>query len=118
MSNVILIEDNTTRQQEEYIGEPLSSFSDVLYNAIDNKYNKLFDTFKEEIIDLPYDVVIVHESAFLGYKTSIVEQLKDYCKLNKKTLVFFSGGVGRMLFLSIPRLMSSIKSSIVSTPKP
>ncbi len=92
MQNVIIIEDNTERQQTEYSGNPLNEYSDILHNAINTDYETVFNMLKKKNFNLDYDVIIAHESAFQGYKEEIIGKLKKYCKKNKKELIFFSGG--------------------------
>ncbi len=92
MHKVILIDDNTARQREEYLGENLEGYDDILYNAIEAKYVEVYEKLKQEKMnELDFDIIIVHESAF-DKNEEIFDLLQDYCKDTNKKLIYFSGG--------------------------
>ncbi len=93
MQKIIIIDDNTVRQEDEYIGEPLEDYSDVLYNAIEEKYVDVHKELKQNKVNsLSFEIIIVHESAF-DKNEEVFDLLQDYCKEFNKKLIYFSGGI-------------------------
>lgn len=96
MKKILLIEDSKERQQL-FMNDTdidLSKYSDILYNAIDEKYDEIFYKLKNGSFDMEnYSIIISHKSAFGKHNSVIIEKLKDYCKIYKKPLIFFSGGI-------------------------
>ena len=102
---MILIEDKTDRQNSFYKGKNLLNYNDILYNAIDEEYNKVFKELKSKQFNFSYNVMAVHESAFGRDKNKIIEYIKDECeKLNKK-LIFFSGGIINTTYQKDPEIL-------------
>ncbi|MBL0721720.1 MAG: hypothetical protein JJV88_03985, partial [Sulfurovum sp.] len=96
MKKILLIEDRKERQQLFMNATDIDfdRYSDVLDNAIDEKYDEIFYKLKDGSFDFEnYSVIISHKSAFDKDNSMIVEKLKSYCKTHKKPLVFFSGGI-------------------------
>jgi len=98
----ILIEDRKERQNlfmKEYKFD-LNEYEDVLYNAIDKKYEKIYEELKKENYHFlnDYDVIISHKSAFEGDNSSIIFRLENFAKNNNKKLIFFSGGIDTVYY--------------------
>ncbi len=92
MQRIILIDNNTLRQKNEYLGKNLEEFTDVLYNAIDEKYTEIYEQLKQGNVSiLDFEVIIVHSGAF-DDNEEIFDLLQDYCKETNKKLIYFSGG--------------------------
>ena len=98
----ILIEDRKERQNL-FIKEfkfDLNGYEDVLYNATDKKYEKIYEELKKENYHFlnDYDVIISHKSAFEGDNSSIIFRLENFAKNNNKKLIFFSGGIDTVYY--------------------
>ena len=95
MKKILLIEDRLTRQNDllRTSNISLKEYSDILDNATANKYEGLYEEFKNSKFKLNnYLLVMVHKGAFNGENSEISHQLTEYCKENKISLVRFSGG--------------------------
>ncbi len=95
MKKIILIEDRTPRQISFLNSNniELSSYKNVIDNMIDEDANKILEDIKNNNFSLlsSYDVVICHQS--VENNTIVLSNLKNYCKKQQKTLIFFSGGI-------------------------
>ena len=92
MQKIILIDDNTERQRDEYLGKNLEKYDDILYNAIEKQYIEVYGKLKQEQVnELDFEIIIVHESAF-DQNEEIFDLLQDYCKEFNRKLIYFSGG--------------------------
>ena len=93
----LLIEDRKERQKlfMEKFNINLEEYKDVLFNSIDEKYQKIYEDLRNENYeDLKnFDVIISHKSAFEGENSKIIHRLEKFSKENNKKLVFFSGGI-------------------------
>lgn len=88
--DILLIEDRVNRK-ELYIKFDLTEYKVVDFVTGDKLTNILEDINKKNFSKLErYKCLIFHASAL-----SIVQksEVKDFCKRNKKSLVFFSGGI-------------------------
>jgi hypothetical protein len=100
MKKVLLIEDRSERQTLLLKTIKLSEYSDILDNMIKEKYEKIFESLKNDSFDFyNYSVIITHQSAFKDDNISILKKLEKHCKENKKTLVLFSGGIDSKSYL-------------------
>ena len=96
MKKILLIEDRKERQQlfMNATNIDLGRYDDILENAVDEKYDEIFDKLKNDSFDFEnYSIIISHKSAFDKDNSVIIEKLKSYCNTHKKPLVFFSGGI-------------------------
>lgn len=96
MSKILLIEDRSARQKffKEDTKINLDKYSDILDNAIDSKYDTVYNDLKTELFDFDnYEVLISHKSAYNEDNSAILHRLENYCKSNSKKLVLFSGGI-------------------------
>jgi len=96
MKKILLIEDRKERQQlfMNATNIDLGRYDDILENAVDKKYDEIFDKLKNDSFDFEnYSIIISHKSAFDKDNSVIIEKLKSYCNTHKKPLVFFSGGI-------------------------
>ncbi len=95
MHRTLIIEDRSARKEkfldsdtkanlDAYKSELTFVEGDDYTNIKMNLTNDVFENF-----DL-YSVIISHRSAF---EHGLLDKLKEYCKKNKKPLVFFSGGI-------------------------
>ncbi len=102
MSRILLIEDRTPRQKR-FFNETkidIESYSDILENAIDEGYQKIFDELQNDTFDFDeYSIIISHQSAFGDENTSLISKLEKYCHDTNKTLVLFSGGIDPNYYL-------------------
>lgn len=96
MKKILLIEDRYERQKL-FIGQTsinLLKYEDILYNAVEEKYEETFSDIKENTFDFTkYDIVISHKSAFGNDNESILQKIKNNSKSSKTSLVLFSGGI-------------------------
>ena len=102
---ILLIEDRTERQNKFKLETDMefNKYKDILDNKIGKEYEKLFAEFKDNNYNLEkYTTIITHRSAFLKQNSEILDRLKEYCKKEKKTLVFFSGGISNSIHLQNP----------------
>jgi len=90
MKKAILIEDRPTRQKlfENKTGIEIDSYGDVVDNFA--KDEKVFDLEKYNLKQ--YDYIMIHKSAF-DNNVEMINGLREYCKTERKILVFFSGGI-------------------------
>ena len=102
---ILLIEDRTERQNKFTleVGIEFNDYTDILDNKIGQEYDELFSEFKDNQYNLEkYTTIITHRSAFSEQNSEILDKLKEYCKKEKKTLVFFSGGISTSVHLQNP----------------
>jgi DNA-binding NarL/FixJ family response regulator len=99
MKKVALIEDNIDRQ-EDFLRQneiDLNQYADILDNFTDESANNVLENIVNDNLNLlfEYEVIICHKS--VEYRntntTTILNNLKNYCKKNSKALVLFSGGI-------------------------
>jgi hypothetical protein len=94
MKKILLIE-NRPKRQRLFMNEvkiDLTKYSDILDNKINEEYHKFIEDIKKDIFDLTqYNIIIAHNSIFLNENSVILGKLKNYCKINNKSLVLFSG---------------------------
>lgn len=94
MKKILLIEDRTKRQND-FLSElniDLTHYESILDNKIDSQYSQFLQEIKDNTFNLNiYEIIIAHESIFIGENRVVLNKLKAYCKVNKKTLVLFSG---------------------------
>lgn len=97
MKKIMLIDDKTPRQLNftDESGIKLDDYTDILDNYTADNYNNLLEEFKNDDFSKldSYDVIITHRSAFGDLNGKVLSTFKDFCKKNKKSLVFFSGGI-------------------------
>jgi hypothetical protein len=94
MKKILLIEDRSQRQKDflEKINIDLNDYADILDNKIDDDYLQFIQDIHDNNFDLDnYEVIIAHNSIFIGENSEILSKLKTYCKEKKKPLVLFSG---------------------------
>ena len=95
MKKILLIEDRLTRQNDYLRANNISldEYTDILENAIADKYEDLYEAFKNCKFNLnDYLLIMVHKGAFNGENSEISHQLTEYCKEHNIPLVRFSGG--------------------------
>ncbi len=113
MHKILLIEDRSERQNNfmSDTGIELDRYSDVLDNAIGEKYDEIFYDLKNDLSYFEnYSVIISHKSAFGEHNSSMIEKLKNYCQASKKPLVFFSGGIDESYYHKSTYELISINS--------
>ena len=91
---IALIEDRYKRQAHflEQNLIKLDDYKDVLENFIEEKASNILENISNDSFDLDkFDIIICHKS--VENNTVILGNLKDYCKKQQKTLIFFSGGI-------------------------
>ena len=96
MKKILLIEDRVTRQEFflEKIAINLEEYSDILDNAIDDRYEEVKEQIVHDSFNFGnYDFIISHKSAFENDNALILSKLQHYAKESHKTLIFFSGGI-------------------------
>ena len=96
MKKILLIEDRVTRQEFflEKIAINLEEYSDILDNAIDDRYEEVKEQIVHDSFNFgDYDFIISHKSAFESDNALILSKLQNYAKESHKTLIFFSGGI-------------------------
>ena len=104
MKKILIIEDRTKRQHE-FITETKINLNDAIYenildNKTDDKYLDIFANLKNDTFDFDdYSVIISHKSAFENENSVILSKLETYCKNNNKILVLFSGGIDTNYYL-------------------
>lgn len=94
MKKILLIEDRTKRQLEfmKKFDIVLENYS-TLENAVGEKYYEFLKLFDKEELDLEYEIIITHQSAFGQSNINIINKLIRYITKTKKKIVFFSGGL-------------------------
>jgi hypothetical protein len=102
MRKILLIEDRATRQ-EQFFNQTqieLNSYSDILDNMINEKYNNIIQKLKENTFDFKeYEVIICHKSAFKDDNITILKNIEKYCKDTHKVFILFSGGIDGNYYL-------------------
>jgi hypothetical protein len=96
MKKILLIEDRSIRQQffTNDLNINLKKYNDILDNYIDELYLELELQLKNNSFNFDtYNYIVCHKSAFGEQNNELLERLKDYCKVHKKVLVLFSGGI-------------------------
>ncbi|WP_027388792.1 hypothetical protein [Chryseobacterium gregarium] len=89
-SDILLIEDRINRK-EQYIKFDLDEYTNVDLTTGENLTNILNDITHKNFLQLEqYKCLIFHASALSNIQKS---NLKAFCQKNKKSLVFFSGGI-------------------------
>ena len=103
MQKILLVEDRPQRQAN-FLGKQqidLSPFSDRLINCAEDEHKYLI----KNIIDngsidwTQYSTIILHRS---GFKSNVLDLLKEVCKNNSLKLVFFSGGISSTFYTDTP----------------
>ena len=106
MRKIMLIDDRTIRQIKfmEETGIDINAFSDVMDNFTDDKYEVLLDEFRNDNFSIlnNYDVIITHRSAYGEINSKVLDKFKEICKQEKKSLVFFSGGISSITYFKQP----------------
>ncbi len=93
---ILLIEDRTERQKlfMRETNIDLDDYNDILDNVIKDKYQKFLQDMEKGTFDLDkYTVIISHKSAFGDDNSIFLQKLEDYCILQEKPFVLFSGGI-------------------------
>lgn len=101
MSKILLIEDRSKRQRlfMEDTGIDLSKYSSIVENAVDEKYNQVYnDLLKESFNFDDYEIIISHKSAYDDDTSAILHRLENYCKMQEKKLILFSGGIDSVYY--------------------
>jgi len=96
MKKILLIEDRGKRQElfTKDTNIELNQYSDILDNFTGEEYDEFLSSFIKDDFSLEnYAVIIAHKSAFHDKNTQILLKLSEYCKIEKKPLVLFSGGL-------------------------
>ena len=96
MKKILLIEDREERQRlfSNETKIDLDIYSDILDNAIYERYNEVLAELKNNTFNFDqYDVIITHKSAFGEDNQIILSRIQTYCKKNNKILILFSGGI-------------------------
>jgi hypothetical protein len=96
MKKVLLIEDRFKRQEKfkEKLGINLEDYSDVLDNAIYERYEEVYDLLKNNKLNFSsYDIILVHKSAFGDKNSTITAYIEQKCKELSIVLIYFSGGI-------------------------
>ena len=104
---ILLIEDRTERQNrftsQTGIDLDKKKYTNIIDNKISKEYDKLFAEFKNDNYNLDkYSIIITHRSAFSKKNSEILDKLKEYCKRERKTLIFFSGGISNSVHFTTP----------------
>lgn len=103
---IMLIDDRTIRQTRftEETRIDLNKFNDILDNYSAKKYDELLLEFRNNNYTRlnNYDVIITHRSAFDNINSTVLDELKKVCADEKKSLVFFSGGISSTTYLKAP----------------
>lgn len=103
---IMLIDDRTIRQTRftDETGINLNKFNDTLDNYTAKKYDELLLEFKNNNYTRlkKYDIIITHRSAFDNINSTVLDELKRVCTDEKKSLVFFSGGISSTTYLKAP----------------
>ncbi len=97
MKKILLIEDVTERQKEFMYGNffTLDDYSDILENAINDKYKEIASNLRNNRIAFEdYSMIMVHKSAFENEAGITINKIEQYCEQNKTPLVLFSGSLG------------------------
>ena len=93
---ILLIEDRAQRQFRalNLVGFSLAEYSDVLENAVPDRYDEIYQALKEDSFDFSqYSFIISHKSAFDNDNAAILQKLKAGCKKEGIPLVLFTGGI-------------------------
>lgn len=93
---ILLIEDREERQKNllEDAQIDLDAYSDILHNAVKDKYEQFVKEIKKNSFSLDaYDVIMCHKSAFDDENIAILQKIEDHCSDTEKPLVLFSGGL-------------------------
>lgn len=96
MKKILLIEDRCKRQElfTKDTNIELNQYGDILDNFTGEEYDAFLSSFIKDDFSLEnYAVIIVHKSAFHDKNTQILLKLSEYCKIERKPLVLFSGGL-------------------------
>ena len=96
MKKVLLIEDRFKRQEKfkEKLKINLEKYNDVLDNAVYEGYEEVYSFLKNHNLDFsPYDIVLVHKSAFGDENSTISAYIEQECKKMSIMLIYFSGGI-------------------------
>jgi len=97
MKKIMLIDDRTERQIlfSKDTGIDLKTYSNIFDNFTAESYEELFKEFKDDKFGRldNYEVIITHRSAYEEINSKVIDKLKEICKQQKKSLVFFSGGI-------------------------
>ncbi len=87
MKKILLIEDRVTRQEFflEKIAINLEEYSDILDNAIDDRYEEVKEQIVHDSFNFGnYDFIISHKSAFESDNALILSKLQNYAKESEK----------------------------------
>ncbi|WP_457748218.1 hypothetical protein [Sulfurimonas sp.] len=96
MKKVLLIEDRSKRQEmfQEKFQVDLSDYADILENVVYDKYDEIYEQLKNQEFDFtPYNIFMVHKSAFGDDNSIIIAYIERECKKHSIILIFFSGGI-------------------------
>ncbi|MBU1658899.1 hypothetical protein KKG72_07605 [bacterium] len=97
MKKIALIEDRYVRQLGflEQNKIELDAYEDVLSNFVEDDAQNLIEQIVHDTFDLQeYAIIICHKSVVYENKnTTILSNLRHYCKKHGKTLILFSGGI-------------------------
>lgn len=96
MKKVLLIEDRFKRQEKfkEKLGINLEKYPDILDNAVYERYEEVYNLLKNHNLDFgPYNIVLVHKSAFGDENSTISAYIEQECKKMSIVLIYFSGGI-------------------------
>jgi len=96
MKKILLIEDNTFRQNIacNKISLDISKYADIVENAIEEKYQIFLQQVeKSEFISDDYMAIMAHKSAFGNKNQQMLSYIESICKKNDMPLVLFSGGM-------------------------
>ncbi|WP_121628747.1 response regulator [Poseidonibacter antarcticus] len=100
MKKILLIEDRYKRQElfKNELSFDFEQYKNILDNIILDDFYQLANEMIHNSFNLSqYDIIICHKSVQLEENNDsnsiIVTRLKEYCKKEQKTLIFFSGGI-------------------------
>jgi len=111
---ILLIEDKLQRQFKALnsIGLSLDDYAQIIENGVDEKYDKIYQSLKDDSFDFSqYNFIISHKSAFDKDNAILIDKLKEGCSTHNIPLVLFSGGVDAKYF-DKDRLCAEMSSMI------
>jgi len=103
---IMLIDDRTERQTKFHEKTSISfdKYSKILDNFTAKSYEELLEKFRKNDFEIlnKYEVIITHRSAFGDLNGQVINTFKEFCRQEKKSLVFFSGGISSVSIKNLP----------------
>ncbi|MFC2073793.1 hypothetical protein ACFLR3_00935 [Campylobacterota bacterium] len=115
MKKILIVDDREERQYDDLSkveNFDINAYADIIDNWVGLEHKKLFEHLTiEDFSELPYTVIIVHQSVFENdFRKEM--KLEKLCKKNNKDLVLFSGQISTISYKSDPKILK-LNSSVL-----